>query len=467
LILPSPTGVPIPDLTSPKHLGWLEVTLDQEMSDFKHAIDQRGATPDWVVMDHYSLEATWQSHARSLGMKVLVIDDLADRRHDCDLLLDQSYFRDPYPRYTGLVPEGAVRLLGPRFSLLREEFSELRARSRARDRVQQVCVTFGSSDQTGATAKVLEALVSIPDRKFKIRAVIGANDPDGDRLRREFGNIAGLTLSGQVKNFGELLIESDLYIGAGGTTTWERFCLGLPGIILSIADNQELLSQELSQVGLSRYLGKSSNVSKTQILESVEELCRNPEILKKSSEAISALVDGAGANRVIQWLEFSPVRFRPVQQEDAKLLWEWANDPSTRATAFDPRAIDWETHLNWFRSKLGSSRSRIYIAIGADGTPLGQIRFDFQPEHEWMISFSVDSRFRSLGLGTHLLRGGVGEFFKAFPDEQVVGFVKDVNPASKNAFLSAGFTGDLVPHPSGERVWKYQKRDMSSTHFER
>ncbi|WP_303674381.1 UDP-2,4-diacetamido-2,4,6-trideoxy-beta-L-altropyranose hydrolase [Vampirovibrio chlorellavorus] len=267
----------------------------------------RQTRPDWVVVDHYQLDAAWEGSLRDGVGKILVIDDLADRPHHCDVLLDQNYFTRPQDRYQGLIPPTAQCLLGPRFALLRPEFSATRAELLASGRRQQAAlkriqVCFGGSDPTGETLNVLEALSGLSLPGCIVDVIVGASNPAREDIEARCQNQPGWHFHCQTPHMARLMAEADLAIGAGGTTTWERLCLGLPAIVIAVADNQRQISQEVADAGAQLYLGTTGTISPEQIAQTVLTFARNPALLKSYTDNGLRLVDGGGTHRILEIL---------------------------------------------------------------------------------------------------------------------------------------------------------------------
>jgi UDP-2,4-diacetamido-2,4,6-trideoxy-beta-L-altropyranose hydrolase len=244
----------------------------------------------WLVVDSYALDASWESHQRRCADRIMVIDDLADRRHDCDLLLDQNLYHDMEHRYDLLVPAGCRRLLGPRHALLRKEFIAARRDLRKRDGVvRRILVSFGGSDPTGETEKALEALRRL-DAGLEIDVVFGANNPDRERLTSLCADIPSCTAHCQVSNMAELMAAADLALGSGGATTWERCYLGLPSITVVVAENQLQLNIAAAEAGITWNLGWSSEVTSDTMAEAIAAALRAPAVLTEMSARAFALM---------------------------------------------------------------------------------------------------------------------------------------------------------------------------------
>jgi UDP-2,4-diacetamido-2,4,6-trideoxy-beta-L-altropyranose hydrolase len=255
---------------------------------------------DWVVVDHYAVDYRWGKEVRASCRRLMVIDDLADRRHDCDLLLDQNLGREA-GTYRGLVPLGARTLLGPHYALLRPEFAHWRERSLARrvaPQLKQLLVTLGGVDQNNITGQVLDALnaTDLP-QDLRITVVLGANAPWLSQVQAQGTGMSRPTqvLVG-VNNMAQLMAESDLAIGAAGSTSWERCCLGLPSLLLVLADNQQPSAVALHGAGAAILLPGSDHIAEQiRVLLSDGAATRMLGMI----HAAAAVTDGQGASRLI------------------------------------------------------------------------------------------------------------------------------------------------------------------------
>jgi UDP-2,4-diacetamido-2,4,6-trideoxy-beta-L-altropyranose hydrolase len=217
---------------------------------------------DWLVVDHYHLDRRWESLLRPTTRNILVIDDLADRTHDCDALLDQNYYRNAKERYVGLVSSGCRLFLGPEYALLRNEFHETALRPRSRDgHVRRILITFGATDPTNETGKVLSALNSLGTHTLSADVVIGQANPRRTVIEQQCAAMPGIRCHVQTTRMAELMHEADLAIGASGATTWERCILGLPTLTVTTADNQVQTANDLAADGVIWLLGPAESLT--------------------------------------------------------------------------------------------------------------------------------------------------------------------------------------------------------------
>lgn len=260
---------------------------------------------DWLVVDHYGLDALWETSVGALARYRLVVDDLANRPHGCDLLLDQNFFGSGEARYDGLLPADCRLLLGPAYALLRPEFSENRAAiltagRRTSGPVRRVQIFFGGSDPTGETQRALQALSSPVFSDLKLDVIVGASNPEKAAIEKACLALPNTAFHCQTNQMASLMGEADLAIGAGGTATWERLCVGLPAVVIAVADNQEQISREVAGVGAQLYLGRSGEVSPDSLAGAVQRLLDDPTRLAELSAVALSLVDGLGAIRVAE-----------------------------------------------------------------------------------------------------------------------------------------------------------------------
>lgn len=280
--------------------SWLGVDFFDDVAETHEVLSSLNI--DWLVVDHYALDSRWECLIKPKIRFLMVIDDLADRTHDCDLLLDQNLNRKTED-YLGLVPSDAALLTGPEFSLLRPEFSKYRAFSlsrRAKPEFQKLVISFGGIDRDNLTGKVLKALNECDlSANILITVVLGMGAP----WHKEVEDLAArmkfkTKVYTYVQDMAGLMAESDLAIGAAGGTAWERCCLGLPSIILVTAENQRSGAIALNEIGAA-FLIDDLNCLK-EIFN--DKFLSGPIFLflKKMSKVASKITDGNGAHKVVK-----------------------------------------------------------------------------------------------------------------------------------------------------------------------
>jgi UDP-2,4-diacetamido-2,4,6-trideoxy-beta-L-altropyranose hydrolase len=280
------------------HASWLPVTWQRDAEQTLEAIGRIGPV-DWLIVDHYALDARWERMQRERASRILAIDDLADRDHDCDLLLDQNLVLDMELRYRGRLPASCKTLLGPRYALLRREFAEQRKSLTARSgEIRRILICYGGSDPGNETAKAVSAIKSLPLPLPAVDVVLGMSNPHSDAISGLCADMPRVELHRGADNMAELMKRADLAIGAGGVMNWERCCLALPTIAVHIADNQIDSLSKLAGVGALTYLGDARSVSEEQIAGSVRSLVDAPAQARLMGEVAGELVDGHGCGRV-------------------------------------------------------------------------------------------------------------------------------------------------------------------------
>lgn len=280
------------------HAHWLGVSQAQDAMDTIQALSN--GIWDWLIVDHYALDFRWESMLRQSAKKILVIDDIADRQHDCDMLLDQNLYADMETRYTGKVPKPCQMLLGPHFALLRDEFRKLHEQVKPRTGpVKRVLIFFGGVDADNFTGRVIEALSGIDLSDLHVDVVIGAQHPRREQIKAactQHGFICHI----QTDKMAELMAAADMSIGAGGSASWERCCLGLPALLVALADNQINIAMALDLFGACIYVGTAKATSTPILRSTIRSLLNAQAQLKELSKKAYALVDGLGVDRVCQ-----------------------------------------------------------------------------------------------------------------------------------------------------------------------
>lgn len=273
------------------HSDWLGVDWMTDAKQTAQALEADGAGVDWLVVDSYALDVSWQGRLRGQVGKILVIDDLADRSHDCDLLLDQNLVDGLACRYKGLVPPGCRLLLGPPFALLRLEFFEAKGTLAARDgQVRRLLIFMGGSDPDNETAKALEAVRLLGRTDLRVDVVVGSSNPHQRSIEELCQAVENWTYHCQVKDMAALMAAADLAVGAGGGSALERCFLGLPAVTVQLADNQKESAEAVSRAGASLDLGEARSVAVADLHRALQEILGSPETLARMSRAALALM---------------------------------------------------------------------------------------------------------------------------------------------------------------------------------
>ncbi len=299
---PTARGIKVPSPIVHRH--WLGATQAQDSEACAPMLAE--LRPNWLVVDHYSLDASWEGALAQHYRKLMVIDDLADRTHTCNLLLDQTFGRQTTDYYP-LVPTSCRLLCGSQYAILRPEFAALRPYSlqrRGQPTLRELLITMGGVDKDNATAQVLQVLRTCPlPADCRITVVLGEKAPWLEAVSRQVQHMPWETqvLVG-VTNMAQLMADSDLAIGAAGATSWERCCLGLPTIMLVLAENQLKVAEGLKQSGAAELVTSVSDLE-TQLPGLLSLLTSTHGKLHAMSETSAAIIDGMGIHSVTTLLE--------------------------------------------------------------------------------------------------------------------------------------------------------------------
>ena len=441
--------------TDSSYLGWLGCSEEQDANDCWELIKTRSTlVPDFIVVDHYAISSIWETRISSYwsSAKLLAIDDLANRSHCVDFLIDSGRlgsFGDS--GYQDLLDNHVVTLFGPFFSLLTSDYLEFRQSSSTRHSLGRILVFFGGVDSSNVTLVALQALLESNLQGINVDVVLGNSAPHLNQVKAFVSQIAGWKLHIGMPSLAPLVNEADLALGAGGVHSWERACLGLPAITTPVADNQLDLLAGLSTCGAITTItqSKSSDLL-TSFCEQLEALQGAHSQLSDMSEAAFILLDGYGVNRVAALMLgiIQPVFLRPACDRDLGLYFWWCNDPTVRQSSLQVSSITLEEHKEWFMDSLSSSLALLRLLVDSDGLPLGQIRF-VRTENDLnrvVVSFSIDRLFRGQGLASKLLNLGLTDLARTWRDvAEVKAYVKCGNEPSARVFLSTGFQEQASP----------------------
>lgn len=287
----TPSCLPITPSHSADYKAWLQRSVKEDANDFLSKVDYS----EWVIVDHYALDHEWESIIiGKLSCAILSIDDL-NREHCSDIILDQNLWPNLEERYSNC---SSTKLLGPEYALLRESFSILR--DSPRDSISnQLLVFFGGTDPTNECEKFILAVNEFERLPFNTILITGRINPRFDTLSKLNQN-RSVAIYKNLESFDLSLSNSKYAIGASGVSNWERFCLKVPASIVSVAENQVVLSNYLSDLGFVEYLGEGTTTTTHTYSDELTRLYERWEHIKPFSDFE---VDGFGANKVVQTME--------------------------------------------------------------------------------------------------------------------------------------------------------------------
>jgi len=422
--------------------GFQIVTLGRsypDSADWEATSQVLAAHPNaWVVLDGYHFDPTYQRRIKGAGHQLLVIDDMAHLEHYyADIVLNQNLHAEQLnyscESYTRL-------LLGARYVSLRSEFLVWRGWQREIPKVgHKVLIALGGGDPDNQTLKVIRALQEVNVNGLEAVVVVGASNPHFRELESAIRNLQfTIRLIQNVTNMPELMAWADVAVSAGGSTCWEMAFMGLPSVVLILANNQRPIAEQLNQVGAAMNLGWYEDTSSAEIAKALTRLLTAVAARAGMAQRGQQLVDGEGVTRVLMHIKGKTLRLRRVCEDDCSLLWEWANDPDVRAVSFSAEPIPWEHHVQWFKSKLNDPNCFFYVALDSEGVPVGQVRYDIDG-NQTVIAVSIDQKFCGKGYGSAAIWLASQELFGASNIDMIHAYVKRGNEASARAFMKAGF----------------------------
>jgi len=439
-------GLPAPQLAIPlppalPHADWVGATQERDARETTAAIRELGARPDWLIVDHYGLDERWEAHLRSSVQRIFVIDDLADRRHDCDLLLDQNLVEGFETRYLGKLREECPCMLGPRYALLQPDYGRLHDQVQPRaGSIRRLFIYFGSADRPELTELALHAVVDLGGSNIEADAVVSGEAPAAEAVRTRFARHPNVRVHGPLPSLAPLMASADLAIGAAGSNSWERMCLGLPAVVITLAENQRAVARALDKRGFIRWLGDADKVGLAELQSALAERIKRGSD-EASARASYAVVDGRGVKRVGAALRVSAsmrLAVRRAAAADEALLLEWANDPVTRRNSFARHQIGAAEHHQWLAGRLhAQDRCLLLIVDSDDGVPLGMVRFD-RTGRDWTLNYSIAAPYRGRGLARPTLECALLQL-GASDARGVRARVMQANAASHRVFRRLGF----------------------------
>lgn len=398
---------------------------------------------EWVVLDGYGFGTEYQSEVKGLGKRVLVIDDYNHlARYEADILLNQNIGASHYRYQT---TPGCTLLTGTRYALLRNEFLQSRITHPETPEVaRRILVLCGGADPTGVTFKILEGLSALKSKDLESRIVVGPANPHALEVKKAAsGTGLNIEVVESTDHMDLHMAWADLAITAGGSTCLELAFMGVPFLVLSLAENQREVMSGFDREGIALGLGSDTDLETGILASKLERLrhdrSRRAAFSRKGQEA----VDGLGVQRVLEAMDPTLLTIRRAREGDCETVWTWANDPYARAVSFSSERIPLEQHRGWFSSRIHEEGTAFYMASNQWGIPLGQARVESR-NGAGVISVNLDPCFKGIGLGSRLIRMASEEAMKEEGFPWIDALIKTQNVTSIHAFEKAGYkqTGD-------------------------
>ena len=461
-LLPSPESEYKKQENDPDHAPWLGVSWNHDAEETKKYLGNE--IIDWLIVDHYGIDYRWHESFRACTKQIMVIDDLADRKLNCDMLLDQTYGREK-DAYVSVVSKQSQLLLGSDYALLRPEFTKLRLKAiykrKSSNSIKRILVSMGSMDPNNLTGQVLTGLEKVDwNDKPIVDVVLGTRAPKlKSIIEQSKTHILDIHVLQDVENMSELMLAADLAIGAGGTTSWERCCLGLPSLLVKLAENQKQVIAELVKVGAARSI--SSADIENDIVHECNFLQKNNIVMSEISKNAFKVVNGQGAQLIAIRMkpdlaqDGSHVTIRNANMSDADIIYEWQSDPNTRKYFHDPNVPQYDKHIEWLEKTLAEPSSFFYI-IENDNQAAGVVRLGYQDNTQnnyYLISIYIAPDYSQRGLGSIAL----GYIDRLFDDCELHAEILEENIASKKLFMKSCY---IRSNEQGLYI-KYPKQNRS------
>lgn len=427
------------------------IDLPKDISNQPAALQH--AFPDGVellVIDQYDLDITFEMGCRSWADRIFVIDDLANRVHDADILLDQTHGRRSKD-YRDLVPKHCAIYTGTRYALLQPEFLSARTDALARrdesnHKIKHILVILGATDPDGVTSTILDGIRK-SDIDTTVAVILGSWASSPKTIAMAQTRSLEIRKSVSAVEIVELMSKADLAFGAGGTTSWERCCLGLPALAVTMSDNQHAANCTLDQVGAIKHLGLSDVIDSSLIAKQIENLIEHPEQLQNMSEAARRICDGRGTSRILLSLAESTltrhgeeVSLRLMELEDEEMILAWQSSENIRQYSRNKEAPDPETHSAWLHHELHDSTC-LPMVVKHQGVAVGLMRFNRTIEHKVEVSILIAPEYQGLGIATTALQLGR----RVFPGCNLWAKIHPDNRASIKSFTRAGYIATKFP----------------------
>lgn len=434
-IAPDPESVIVKNVDPDSHMT---TQTRGELADAERVLGYiNSAPPDLMILDSYQLGQGWIDRVRSrISSRILVIDDLRRPLTDVDLLIDQNLSAELQQN----ISSSHNSKLGPRYAILDYRYRMYREKFfGSRPIRERIVISVGGSDVTNLTHKYVRIVKATLGSDAPIDVVIGPNQSISDELFSEIEGMKASRIWQSPECLADLFSRATLALGAGGTSSWERACLGVPSLISSVAPNQRQNCEALSLVGAAVDLGDSLALDIDAGCTTLARLLENPTQLAAMEHRSKLLVDGFGSQRILRHLVQSDddLNLREVRESDIDLLFLWRNDLEVRTNSLRAQEVSWEDHERWFYGVVRNKISPAYI-LETGVLPVGQLRFEIAND-VGTLTYSVDRDFRGRGYGKFMITraksmsGRLGL-------KQLLAKVKATNEVSRRVFEQCGFT---------------------------
>jgi UDP-2,4-diacetamido-2,4,6-trideoxy-beta-L-altropyranose hydrolase len=304
LALSSPETYPDESIDINDYSANLGVSWEEDARETLDIIRNSKLKPEWLIIDHYSLDRRWEEMVGIMAKKTFVIDDVAKKEHECDMLLNENFLPDAAFTYKKLVPEKTKLLLGPKYAIIRPEFREISRRRKPGDvKSRRILIFYGGADPTNETQKALQAISELQHPDLHLDVVVGSGNPDKEKIKLMLKQLPDAILHVQLPHLANLIAQTDLALCAGGSIVWELLSLDIPMLVTTTADNQSPSIRNLSLNGSVRWLGTSDKVGVEKIKNGIQQIISTTRSMRKKPDSEGKIIDGFGLDRVVKELE--------------------------------------------------------------------------------------------------------------------------------------------------------------------
>jgi len=397
------------------------------------------AGADWIIVDGYHFDGSYQKALKSAGMRVLFVDDYVHcRGYPADIVLNQNMYANS-TMYRDKAPRSKI-LTGPSYALLRAEFAAKRPGYRRVPRIaKNILVTLGGSDKGNLTARVVRALDRSRFKNLEVRVVVGAINLNAEEIVRICAESKKkMKVLVNIGNMAEMMDWADLAISAGGTTAYELAITTTPSVMLVSAENQRLNAAEFCKRGFAQIVEDPFRAADNELIECFDSIISSSQRRKKMVARLKGVVDGHGPERVLMNMEGSDIWMRRAENEDSKMILRWANDDETRKMSYTTANISLETHATWFDAKLKDPSCMLLIGMDTFDSPVGSARIESRGQCG-TLSIIIDPKDRGRGYGPQMIAMACRMGANILGLKDFDAFVKKVNTPSLRAFEKCGF----------------------------
>ncbi len=359
----------------------------------------------FLIIDDYSIKYEWEKLISNFFYKTLVISDDLSKKHYCDLYLNQNIL-DIRSIKKKLKKYKENYFLGPKYALLDKNYSQLsKKKVKKSSKLKNIIITFGGSDKENLTERVLE-VIATKKYNFNISVILGNSYQYLYELKKKFEKFKNITFHKNLKSLAKIYYNSDLSIGAGGISSWERACLKIPSLVFQVSENQKITINNLKKKKMIIFAGEEKNFNKNKFEKQILFIKKNFNKIKTQTEESDTFVDGNGVNRVAEILlpsSFSDIKLKMACESDVNAYYNWVNDKNVRINSFNQKKIKFQDHKKWFYEQLKYPKKNLLYIFKTKKVYLGQTRLNISNKIA-KIDYSVDKDFRNRGLGLEMLK---------------------------------------------------------------